>query len=188
VWVPYVRGTKDDDQSGSNYSPGQESSIRSSGGKSSLSLPRDIAKRSNVPLLDDHDGAHLGGQGADAAIVPVGDSMQVHEHDASEARIRRARQVLVRGFKEANRELKVDIEFRNICWELPPPTSKVILSNVSGSFRSSRVSAAMGPSGAGKTSLLNVLMGKVPRTSGELRINGHLAETSYYKKMVGFVP
>lgn len=36
---------------------------------------------------------------------------------------------------------------------------KVILSNVSGKFRSGRLTAILGPSGSGKSSLLNILSG-----------------------------
>ena len=43
---------------------------------------------------------------------------------------------------------------------------------MSGRIRPGRVTAIMGPSGAGKTTFLSVLMGKVSRTGGTLRING----------------
>lgn len=50
------------------------------------------------------------------------------------------------------------------------------------------VTAVMGPSGAGKTTFMTVLMGKVPRTSGTLYINGAQEEMYRYRKMIGFVP
>jgi len=46
----------------------------------------------------------------------------------------------------------------------------------------------MGPSGAGKTTFLNVLMGKVKRTGGSLFINGKEEEISKFKKVIGYVP
>lgn len=50
------------------------------------------------------------------------------------------------------------------------------------------VTAVMGPSGAGKTTFMNVLMGKVGRTSGELFINGARDEMHRYRKVIGYVP
>ncbi len=46
----------------------------------------------------------------------------------------------------------------------------------------------MGPSGAGKTTFLNVLSGKVEKTNGTLLINGKSEEMHVYRKLVGFVP
>ncbi|KJE94832.1 multidrug resistance protein [Capsaspora owczarzaki ATCC 30864] len=67
-------------------------------------------------------------------------------------------------------------------------TEQVILREVSGEFLHGRLTAIMGPSGAGKTSLLNVLCGKAKRTSGHLYINGQKGEIEQYKKVMGFVP
>lgn len=46
----------------------------------------------------------------------------------------------------------------------------------------------MGPSGAGKTTFMSVLMGKVARSSGKLVINGQEDEMVRYQKVIGFVP
>lgn len=54
----------------------------------------------------------------------------------------------------------VEIEFRNVTLTLRKDKSKRILHNVSGSMYPENVSVIMGPSGAGKTSLLSVLLGK----------------------------
>jgi ABC-type multidrug transport system ATPase subunit len=35
---------------------------------------------------------------------------------------------------------------------------------------------------------MNVLMGKVPRTSGELQINGCKTEMQLFKNIIGYVP
>jgi ABC-type multidrug transport system ATPase subunit len=42
--------------------------------------------------------------------------------------------------------------------------------------------------GAGKTTFLNVLMGKVTRTDGELFINEVQADLSQFRKLIGYVP
>lgn len=39
-----------------------------------------------------------------------------------------------------------------------------------------------------ETTFMNVLMGKVQRTGGDLMINGIHAEMSSLRKMIGFVP
>ncbi|CAE7898669.1 wht-1 [Symbiodinium necroappetens] len=50
---------------------------------------------------------------------------------------------------------------------------KQILSNISGSLSSGKVCALMGPSGAGKTSLLNVLAARI-RTRGTTEVTGNI--------------
>ena len=50
---------------------------------------------------------------------------------------------------------------------------KTILNDISGSLKGGEVCALMGPSGAGKTSLLNVLAGRV-RTRGKVQVDGNI--------------
>ncbi|KAI8607512.1 P-loop containing nucleoside triphosphate hydrolase protein, partial [Chytriomyces sp. MP71] len=59
---------------------------------------------------------------------------------------------------------------------------------VTGSIRAGRMTAIMGPSGSGKTTFMSVLMGKVARTAGTLKISGTLAEMKDFKKLIGYVP
>ncbi|KAJ3330242.1 hypothetical protein HDU76_006138 [Blyttiomyces sp. JEL0837] len=82
--------------------------------------------------------------------------------------------------------LRMDFSFDGLGLKLP--TGKVVLQGVSGEIRSGRMTACMGPSGAGKTTFMNVLMGKVPRTHGLLKINGVSAEMETFKKLIGYVP
>ncbi len=46
----------------------------------------------------------------------------------------------------------------------------------------------MGPSGAGKTTLMNVLLGKVKKTAGVIYVNGEEDKIEKYSKNIGFVP
>ncbi|KAI8616142.1 hypothetical protein BC830DRAFT_223049 [Chytriomyces sp. MP71] len=97
-------------------------------------------------------------------------------------------QLLVDAFRESfrNRELRMNFRFDNLALQLK--TGKTILQGVTGEIRSKRMTAIIGPSGAGKTTFMNVLMGKVSRTGGELFINGEKTEMHLYKKIVGYVP
>jgi ABC-type multidrug transport system ATPase subunit len=79
----------------------------------------------------------------------------------------------------------LDVEFSQLSLR---KNNKDILSNISGTFRAGRLSAIMGSSGCGKTSLLSVLSGKVDKTSGSIRISGKDDTIQNYRKLVGFVP
>lgn len=69
-------------------------------------------------------------------------------------------------------------------------SGKKILSNVTGKLSPGRITAIMGPSGAGKTTFLNGLAGKSTntRTTGKVLINGKPGSIYSYKRVIGFVP
>lgn len=69
-------------------------------------------------------------------------------------------------------------------------SGKKILSNVTGKLSPGRVTAVMGPSGAGKTTFLNALAGKAThsRTTGAVYINGKNDSIQSYRSIIGFVP
>jgi len=81
---------------------------------------------------------------------------------------------------------KFDIKFENLGKVLPNKTT--IMKGVSGKFKAGRTCAIMGPSGAGKTTIVNLITEKVKRTSGEIYINGKKDSLKKYKKLIGFVP
>jgi ABC-type multidrug transport system ATPase subunit len=86
----------------------------------------------------------------------------------------------------AKRRYPIDIEFRELGLKLP--SGQTILSDVSGKIKHGNLVAIMGPSGAGKTTFMNVLAGKVQRSSGQVVINGKNNELHAYKDIVGYVP
>jgi ABC-type multidrug transport system ATPase subunit len=65
-----------------------------------------------------------------------------------------------------------------------------VLHGVTGSCRAGRVTAIMGPSGAGKTTFMNTLAGRASygATTGTVLINGARDTVHNYSAFVGFVP
>ena len=79
------------------------------------------------------------------------------------------------------------IDFDDIRYTLPNGTQ--IMRGVSGSFKPGRTTAIMGASGAGKTTIMNLVTGKAKKTSGTIRVNGvECNNLSSWKALVGFVP
>ena len=65
-----------------------------------------------------------------------------------------------------------------------------ILSNVSGLIKAKEITAILGESGCGKTSLINVLAGRAfyGQVSGDIFVNGRSLNCSALRREVGFVP
>ncbi|KAL2918456.1 hypothetical protein HK105_201857 [Polyrhizophydium stewartii] len=127
--------------------------------------------------------------GADADAIDVedanDDAVQVPPAEASTV-VDISRLTTAWGRGLGGRDLRVDFKFSEMGLQLP--SGKSILSGVTGEIKSSRMTAIMGPSGAGKTTFMNVLCGKVSRTKGDLFVNGKRAEIPDYKKIMGYVP
>jgi ABC-type multidrug transport system fused ATPase/permease subunit len=120
--------------------------------------------------------------------------------------------VLVDAFKRGmnHQDLCIGFKFEDLGCMLR--SGKVILQGVTGEIRPGRLTAIMGPSGAGstywvrvfpwdgdhrrlsygyhtETTFMNVLMGKYHRTGGRLWINGREEQgINAYQKIIGFVP
>lgn len=60
---------------------------------------------------------------------------------------------------------------------------KTIIKDISGEFRSSELSAILGPSGGGKSTLLNILTGFIARdVQGSIKINGKKRNEEKFRK------
>ncbi|KAK9168728.1 hypothetical protein Syun_000868 [Stephania yunnanensis] len=83
----------------------------------------------------------------------------------------------------------IEVAFKDLTLTLKGK-KKHLLRCVTGKIIPGHVSAVMGPSGAGKTTFLNALAGKVTgcTMSGLILINGKSLSIHSYKKITGFVP
>ncbi|KAL7095855.1 hypothetical protein ACP275_10G048800 [Erythranthe tilingii] len=68
--------------------------------------------------------------------------------------------------------------------------NKHLMRRVTGKILPGRISAVMGPSGAGKTTFLSAVAGKIRGCviTGSILINGRPDSIHSYKKIIGFVP
>ncbi|KAK9117898.1 hypothetical protein Scep_015991 [Stephania cephalantha] len=83
----------------------------------------------------------------------------------------------------------IEVAFKDLTITLKGK-NKHLLRCVTGKLMPGRVSAVMGPSGAGKTTFLSALLGRVTgcTLTGSILINGNNESIHSYKKIVGFVP
>ncbi|KAG8064062.1 hypothetical protein GUJ93_ZPchr0004g38722 [Zizania palustris] len=88
--------------------------------------------------------------------------------------------------REITRPL-LKVEFKHLTLSLG---KKKLLRSINGELWPGRVTAVMGPSGAGKTTFLNAVTGKVAgyKVSGSVLVNGRHDNIRSYKKIIGFVP
>ncbi|XP_047322682.1 ABC transporter G family member 28-like [Impatiens glandulifera] len=83
----------------------------------------------------------------------------------------------------------IEVDFKDLTLTLKG-TNRQIMRCVTGKIMPGRVSAVMGPSGAGKTTFLSALAGKATgcTRTGQILINGKPDSIHSYKKIIGFVP
>ncbi|SHO53807.1 ABC transporter ATP-binding protein [Anaerocolumna xylanovorans] len=79
----------------------------------------------------------------------------------------------------------MDITGRNICKSFH---HKPVIKNVSISIPSGEIICLLGPSGAGKTTLIRLLIGAIPTDEGEIRYGQTLIPNLALLKKIGFMP
>jgi len=84
-------------------------------------------------------------------------------------------------------ELGLSFQYSNLSFH-PKSSAKPVLQNVTGSIQAGSLVAVMGGSGAGKSTFVNVLMGKTVNTGGTVSINNVPGKIKRYKKLIGYVP
>ncbi|XP_011883988.1 PREDICTED: ATP-binding cassette sub-family G member 1-like [Vollenhovia emeryi] len=85
------------------------------------------------------------------------------------------------------------IEFNSVCYSVrcnrKDNNEKTILRDVTGHFEPGKVTVIIGPSGAGKTSLLKIVSGKrLTDVKGTVTINGVKWDMGMFRKHVCYVP
>ncbi|GJV31494.1 ABC transporter G family member 24 [Tanacetum coccineum] len=90
---------------------------------------------------------------------------------------------------EIRKRPKIEISFRDLTLTLKGK-GQHLLRAVTGKIMPGRITAVMGPSGAGKTTFLSALAGKAHgcKITGSILINGKPDSIHAYKKIIGFVP
>ncbi|KAH7856036.1 hypothetical protein Vadar_031911 [Vaccinium darrowii] len=83
----------------------------------------------------------------------------------------------------------IEVSFRDLTLTLKGK-NKFLLRCVTGKIEPGRITAVMGPSGAGKTTFLSALVGKTVgcKMTGSILINGKNESIHSYRKIIGFVP
>ncbi|XP_058204605.1 ABC transporter G family member 28-like isoform X2 [Rhododendron vialii] len=83
----------------------------------------------------------------------------------------------------------IEVSFRDLTLTLKG-NNKHLLRCVTGKIVPGRITAVMGPSGAGKTTFLSALVGKTVgcKMTGSILINGKNESICSYRKIIGFVP
>ncbi|KAJ8424569.1 hypothetical protein Cgig2_027864 [Carnegiea gigantea] len=90
---------------------------------------------------------------------------------------------------EIRKRPTLEIAFKDLTLTLKGK-KKNLMRCVTGKISPGRVSAVMGPSGAGKTTFLSAIAGKATgcTRTGMILINGKAESIHSYKKIIGFVP
>jgi NitT/TauT family transport system ATP-binding protein len=81
------------------------------------------------------------------------------------------------------------LELRNLHKEIPRDDREpfTIFKSINLSLRDGEFVSIVGPSGCGKTTMLRVINGLMPRTSGEILIDGRSADQFDHELVMGFV-
>ncbi|PIA26833.1 hypothetical protein AQUCO_08700012v1 [Aquilegia coerulea] len=124
----------------------------------------------------------FGGGGGDNSLPPLGGGASQQSSSSSKAKKKEPSNLtkMMRQLEEDpdnNEGFNLEIGDKN----MKKPKGKIMPG---------RVSAVMGPSGAGKTTFLSALAGKVTgcTMTGLILINGKVESLQSYKKIIGFVP
>lgn len=90
---------------------------------------------------------------------------------------------------DVNLELKKEIQIRNLSFRYPD-ASENVLENISFTIPKNRSIAFIGPSGAGKTTLADIILGVLEPTEGQICVDGIDIQScmSAWHKNIGYIP
>ena len=93
---------------------------------------------------------------------------------------------------------EVSLSLKNLCYTVTIPApkdsgakkmDKILINNIYAHFEPGTITALMGSSGAGKTTLMDVIAGRKTsgKIEGEILVNGHKQELSTFARISGYV-
>lgn len=155
-----------------------------------LGTVEDEAKKVSMNGEDNHDD----GTEADESVQSIVDALPLLS-EMSEMDSFRVVSALEKESDDHDIDLAnvppVTLSFKNISYSVPLPddSTKEILRNINGCIRPGEMLAVMGPTGAGKSSLLNILAGSTKGSglSGEVLMNGRKNGAKSLKRLRGYV-
>jgi ATP-binding cassette subfamily B protein len=92
--------------------------------------------------------------------------------------------------KKRVKEMKGEVEFKGVCYHYPD-SSKLVVDNFNLSVRQGERIAIVGSSGSGKSTVMNLIIGLLSPTSGEIYVDGApMSKMSMqsYRKFISVVP
>lgn len=153
---------------------------------------------------ENYKGFSIGGEDTNVGNVPKG--KQIHTHSQifnyaySQIEKEKAQQqdykdltfsgvVKMATNNDIRKRPLIEISFKDLTLTLKAK-NKHLLRCVTGKIKPGRITAVMGPSGAGKTTFLSALAGKAIgcNMTGLILVNGRNVSIHSYKKIIGFVP
>lgn len=141
----------------------------------------------NIPLESRISGVRRANTGF---LATMDNEFVFHENDATEDEGPDSNiQQFVRSLSRCTAAASIGLlfEFDNLSYQ-PKGSRQPVLSQVTGEITNGSFWGIMGASGAGKSTFVNVLMGKHSHTGGVTKINGSAGVSSKYKKVIGYVP
>ncbi|KAL6123895.1 hypothetical protein ACLB2K_076412 [Fragaria x ananassa] len=153
---------------------------------------------------ENYKGFSIGGEDTNVGNVPKG--KQIHTHtqifnyayaqiEKEKAQQQDYKDLTFSGVVKmaTNNEVRkrplIEISLKDLTLTLKSK-NKHLLRCVTGKIKPGRITAVMGPSGAGKTTFLSALAGKAIgcNMTGLILVNGRNVSIHSYKKIIGFVP
>jgi ABC-type multidrug transport system ATPase subunit len=140
-----------------------------------------------LPVSSSYMPGQDGTSGFTAALAV--EALQVVDENTSKDDLPPQLHVFVESMRKATEATNFGLSFGYSGLSFQPKgVANPILQNVTGQIERGSLVAVMGGSGAGKSTFVNVLMGKVSHTGGTVTVNNKAVKIKRFKKLIGYVP